>query len=80
MSSYDSFNNPKHGPRLGPNAHDDLKSSVPKEQVDPPRASGGPPRWEPPPGVRHEHPRHSEQEYNRNSQEMDNDSRADMYR
>lgn len=73
---------------MGPNAHDDLKSSVPKtEPVDQsPRGSGlqGPPRWEPPPGVRHEHPRHTqEQDYNRNSQELEmenRDARGDMYR
>lgn len=85
MSSYDSFNNPnlnKHNlpQRLGPNAHDDLKSSIPKTDTPEQSPSRGPPRWEPPPNHRHEHrhPQGAEHPPDfspRNSQEMD---RPDM--
>lgn len=59
LSSYDSFNNPNSAlkQRLGPNAHDDLKSSIPKidapEQMSPSKYQGS--RWEQPPGLRHNH-------------------------
>lgn len=64
MSSYDSFNNPNSAlnkqslttQRLGPNAHDDLKSSIPKidtPEQSPSKYQGG--RWDQPAGLRHDH-------------------------
>lgn len=54
LSSYDSFNNPNQkqaNPRIGPNAHDDLKTTLskiepgsPGPQSTPPKYSGN--RWE----------------------------------